>query len=105
MTYQRIARPAAAVDVDPHDVRLFPRPPAWTEDAACAGQDPELFFADSDITLNRAAKRVCAICPVRLRCLSEAIERNEQWGIYGGHNFTSGENRTKARRGLKQGVA
>lgn len=105
MTSPRNPRPITTTDTDPYDVRLFPRPADWTEDAACAGQDPEVFFTEHDPALNAAAKRVCAICPVRLRCLSDAIERREHWGIYGGHNFTSGENRMAARRDLARGVA
>lgn len=87
MTFQRIVRPAAATDVDPYNVSLFPKPPAWTEDAACAGQDPELFFADADRMLVQAAKRVCRGCDVREQCLSDALERSEQFGIFGGVNF------------------
>lgn len=44
------------------------------EQAICAQTDPELFFPEkgqSDKT--RAAKRVCAGCPVRRACLAEAL--------------------------------
>lgn len=97
----RIIRPTAATEVDPYDVRHFARPPAWTENAACAGQDPELFFSDRDLSLNAAAKRVCAICPVRLACLADALASREEWGVRGGINFA---NRDEVRA-LREGAA
>lgn len=101
MTFQRIVRPAAATDVDPHNVSLFPKPPAWAEDSACQRHDPELFFSDSDRLTIREAKAVCKTeCPVREKCLSDALDRGEQWGIWGGVNFAAGE-----QRRLKRGAA
>ena len=53
----------------------------WRERAACrSGVDPDLFFpvAESGAARNgqvRAAKAVCARCPVRSDCLAEALAR------------------------------
>lgn len=97
-TSPRIIRPTAATDPSPYDVGQFPRPPAWTDNAACAGQDPELFFSDRDLSLNAAAKRVCAICPVQTECLRDALATEEQYGVRGGVNFANHEE-VRALRG------
>ena len=54
----------------------------------CAS-DPDLFFAESpdDVEL---AKSLCGDCPVRLQCLTGAIERREPWGVWGGELFLQG---------------
>lgn len=56
----------------------------------CRREDPELFFAESpsDVEL---AKALCRTCPVRARCLSDALERREPWGVWGGQLFLRGE--------------
>lgn len=58
----------------------------WQELAACSGMDVELFYpasADPSPGL-RKALLVCAACPVRETCLSEAVARGERYGIWGG---------------------
>lgn len=60
----------------------------WRWLAACRETDPELFFPESsDEPLVQkqvaAAKAVCRPCPVRERCLSDALERLP-YGIAGG---------------------
>lgn len=58
---------------------------AWEQQSACRLAAPDLFFplrADATVRVH-AAKRVCAGCPVRLRCLSEALEHGHT-GIWGG---------------------
>ena len=61
----------------------------WRERAACrGGVDPDLFFpaAESGAARRaqvRAAKAVCARCPVRSECLEEALIRIP-YGIAGG---------------------
>ena len=86
----------------------------WRVHAACRGVDPELFFPDSSTEfLNgeageplvaaqvAAAKAVCRRCPVRQRCLAEALERIP-YGIAGG--LTAGERRrARAAQGLGAG--
>lgn len=53
----------------------------WRLDAACRGEDPQIFFPD---TANSApAKEVCAPCPVRSECLDHAL-RYERIGIWAG---------------------
>lgn len=64
---------------------MFPR------DAACARADPELFFPPSDDYTAPAvraqvadAKTVCLGCPVRVKCLTWALQTHQSEGIWGG---------------------
>ncbi|MEU8890440.1 WhiB family transcriptional regulator [Streptomyces sp. NPDC048442] len=60
----------------------------WTQDAACAEVDPELFFPVSALGPGAAqtgdAKKVCARCPVRAQCLDWALETRQRTGVWGG---------------------
>ncbi|GGK96175.1 WhiB family transcriptional regulator [Streptomyces flaveus] len=60
----------------------------WLRRAACADEDPELFFpvgttgpALQDVA---AAKRVCDRCPVSYQCLTWALETGQTSGVWGG---------------------
>ena len=62
----------------------------WREDAVCRTVDPELFYPErviKGVLHPRAqvadAKAVCARCPVKTQCLTEALKQPEQ-GIWGG---------------------
>lgn len=55
----------------------------------CHVGDPDLWFADSPVDLERA-KALCADCPIRRECLAEALERQEPWGVWGGEIFERG---------------
>jgi WhiB family redox-sensing transcriptional regulator len=57
--------------------------PSWTEQAACRGLDPELFFPHG---ASQEARRVCARCPVRVDCLDYAVAHRERYGIWGGRS-------------------
>lgn len=80
------------------------REETWFTRAACRAVDRLLFFEPEDeapkrrVKRIRAAKAVCAECPVRQECLSFALSRPERYGIWGG--FTSRERAT-----LKRGSA
>jgi WhiB family redox-sensing transcriptional regulator len=82
---------------EPDDYHRF-HPPAWMEFALCAETDPELFFPEKGAASSqiRAAKRVCAACPVTAQCLDLALANRERYGIFGG--YTEHE-----RRRLKRG--
>ena len=60
--------------------------PEERADALCTQVgDPELFFPNpSDRDGNNAAKRVCAGCPIRHRCLDVALANREEYGVFGG---------------------
>jgi WhiB family redox-sensing transcriptional regulator len=93
-----------------HDVRLplldAPAQPVeeeWRYDAACTGEDPELFFpvgtsADALIQ-TRQAKAVCDRCPVRDECLAFALNTGQTDGVWGG--LSEDERRQLRRRSRK----
>ncbi|MCE6997295.1 WhiB family transcriptional regulator [Saccharothrix sp. S26] len=60
------------------------RPPArtddWIERASC--RDDEDLFGRGDE--QRKAKVVCLGCPVRTRCLAEALDNRIEHGVWGG---------------------
>lgn len=64
----------------------------WKLDAACQDIDPETWY---DPALVADAKKVCAACPVRDRCLAFALDIAEPWGVWGG--FSEAERRALAR--------
>ncbi|MFF4220033.1 WhiB family transcriptional regulator [Streptomyces nondiastaticus] len=51
--------------------------------AACAGEEPELFFA-KDPGAVALAKHICGRCLVREACLARAIDNGERFGVFGG---------------------
>ncbi len=73
-----------------------PRPPGDSEvrapAARCAdgnGTMTGLFFSDNVIDIARA-KAMCGLCPLQVSCLSEAMERQEPWGVWGGELLSGG---------------
>ncbi len=71
----------------------------WLLDASCRDLDTEMFFSD-DLDDIGDAKRTCLDCPVRARCLDAAVDRGEQYGVWGGHLFVAGRIvLSKRRRG------
>ncbi|AIJ20650.1 WhiB family transcriptional regulator [Amycolatopsis methanolica] len=69
------------------DFGLTPEDLAWHEHAACRGTDPDAFFPEPGpgaAELTAAAKRVCAVCPVRAACAEWASTHDEEFGIWGG---------------------
>lgn len=55
----------------------------WMLEAKCLDADPEAFFPEKGGS-TREAKRICAVCPVRVECLEHALEHEERFGIWGG---------------------
>ncbi|RPE40225.1 WhiB family redox-sensing transcriptional regulator [Streptomyces sp. Ag109_O5-1] len=58
---------------------------AWAEDAACRGRDVSEFFTKNQRRVQEI-KNLCERCPVREKCLDEALraEDTSRYGIYGG---------------------
>ena len=48
-----------------------------------------LFFSDNIIDIARA-KAICGKCELAASCLSEALEREEPWGVWGGELLANG---------------
>jgi WhiB family redox-sensing transcriptional regulator len=58
----------------------------WRRWAACREIPTKVFFPAGNFARmeEKQAKTVCAICPVRLPCLTFALEHDETFGIWGG---------------------
>jgi hypothetical protein len=57
----------------------------------CQNTDPDLWFNDGGlldnsgyVVSNRAAVKMCKMCPVKAQCLEYAIVNDETFGIWGG---------------------
>lgn len=68
---------------------LDPQVSVDDEQLPCRRENPELFFAESPADVE-TAKALCLECPVRLECLSGALDRREPWGVWGGELFLQG---------------
>ena len=55
----------------------------------CRQYDPDLWFADTPAELE-VAKALCGSCPLKVECLTGALERAEPWGVWGGEIFERG---------------
>ena len=69
--------------------------PEWYPQGLCAQTDPEAFFPEKGGS-TREAKKICAGCPVRQKCLDHALANHERHGIWGG---LSERDRRKLERG------
>lgn len=65
----------------------------WRVHSACR-DDPDGLFVQG--AAQRKAKQVCVPCPVRARCLAEALDRRIEFGVWGG--MTERERRALLRR-------
>ena len=76
------------------DTRRLPVPTAavwdWQLRGACRGKDPSVFFHPENergavrAARERAAKAVCARCPVIRECYETALRVQEPYGVWGG---------------------
>jgi WhiB family redox-sensing transcriptional regulator len=55
-----------------------------------------LFFSDDLVDIGRA-KAICTKCALRDNCLSDAIHREEPWGVWGGELLLNGRIVTSKR--------
>ena len=67
----------------------------WATKGACKGTDVKIFFSKEDAD-QRTALRLCAMCDVREVCLTDALDRRERYGTWGG--MTEGPRRALLRR-------
>jgi hypothetical protein len=71
-------------------------PTPSTHPCRASGADPEWWFPrPGDSVGARRAQALCRQCPVMAECLTAALARNEQFGVWGG--ATSGERRMMPR--------
>lgn len=73
-------------------------PVPFADDAACLGQDVNVFFPEQGGTV-RNAKRICTVCPVTSECLEYALTNDEAFGVWGG--LSESERRRLRRRLVK----
>ncbi|MFJ8145999.1 WhiB family transcriptional regulator [Streptomyces sp. NPDC096048] len=73
---------------------------AWLDRAACVGMDDRVFYANGKHAREqvKAARQVCAGCPVRRQCAAFAIQTGEKWGVWGG--MSQQQLRQRRRRSL-----
>lgn len=59
---------------------------SWAKEAACAHTDPTPFYPTRTTrkVAIEAAKALCRQCPVASDCLADALDRTEEFGIWGG---------------------
>lgn len=73
----------------------------------CVGTDSATWFSTDPVDVQRC-QRICSDCPLRVGCLAGAWLRDEQWGIWGGVQFsprvTSCWTEKKQGRWLVRGV-
>ena len=66
----------------------------WRSQGVCRTYDPDWLFVRG--AAQRQAKLLCNPCPVRARCLAEALDRRIEYGVWGG--MTERERRALLRR-------
>ena len=60
------------------------------EQGLCVSGDvADLFFSESVRDLGQA-QDLCAACSVQIECLETALEKGEEWGVWGGVIFWDG---------------
>jgi WhiB family transcriptional regulator, redox-sensing transcriptional regulator len=59
------------------------RTQTWRDEGLCAQIDPDLWFPEKGES-TRAAKEVCAACPVTEECLAYAMTGEIRFGVWGG---------------------
>ena len=56
----------------------------------CHNVEPDTFFSDATPDI-QYAKALCGECPMRVKCLQGALERQEPCGVWGGELFDEGK--------------
>jgi WhiB family redox-sensing transcriptional regulator len=101
------------------DVSRLPGPNAdfwdWQMKAACRGLDSEMFFhpegerGSAKEARERAAKALCAACPVMMECRAHALKVREPFGVWGGLSESERaaiyEERARRARGARTAAA
>ncbi|MEU0950667.1 WhiB family transcriptional regulator [Streptomyces canus] len=65
----------------------LPRPVHWSTAAVCKDPeiDPDVWFPiPTDTLAVEYAKSLCRRCPVEMRCRTDALNRGEEHGVWGG---------------------
>lgn len=54
----------------------------WAARGRCRDMDPDGFFVQG--AGQQSVKALCADCPVRIECLSDALDNRIEYGVWGG---------------------
>lgn len=54
----------------------------WEARAACRSLDPDALFVKGKA--QNLAKQICRECPVQAECLAEALDKEIEYGVWGG---------------------
>jgi hypothetical protein len=60
--------------------------PKFEQPGLCSKVDPDTFFPEVGRNV-REAKRICQDCPVRIDCLTWALDHSERYGVWGGKTY------------------
>ena len=72
------------------DVNVTPMWASWRKNAACVGNDPNLWDIDSSVDQWFKGATICAECPVRQQCLTDHLGNLDAFGIYAGQPLWAG---------------
>lgn len=83
--------------------------PDWYQQAQCAGINEDVFFGNKDLSVRpsltltelKVAQSYCAHCPVYRECLTHALTKPEEYGVWGG---TSRNMRLKILKAVESGL-
>lgn len=89
----------AASERDPLELlrRLADLVPAWHADAVCAGEPVGIFFPGLG-ERTTLAYELCGRCPVRVQCLTWAIDEQIDHGVFGGMSPAARRAHARTRR-------
>ncbi|MGW3971124.1 WhiB family transcriptional regulator [Streptomyces ardesiacus] len=82
----------------------LPRPVHWASAAVCRDDEhhPDVWFpVPTDLVGIELAKGLCRRCPVQMRCRTDALNRGEEHGVWGGLD----EDELRAVRTLRRRAA
>lgn len=86
----------------------LPPPKHWAVTAVCktGDVDPDVWFPDpTDVVGIRYAKSLCRHCPVLIECRTEALNRPERHGVWGGLSQREREAVLRKRRAAARAAA
>ena len=84
--------------------------PKWMDEAICRQTGPtmgDLWYPEKGQNVRataQQAKERCEVCPVKQRCLDHALAYDEQWGIWGGTNFSQTRFRHRQQMRRERGI-
>ena len=101
--------PSTPIDPGPYTTILLVKLwPEWHTQAKCTDMGYEMFFGRDDearpaLTVRQISevRSICATCPVFTICLTQALENNEEYGIWAG---TTGRARRKIQKLIRTGA-